>query len=622
MDADVVAMLMEGSVVSLLNELIVHRDLAASRGEIGMIGETARGLDALRGTIVQQQRATRALEQALDSAQKRAGEQEDKIQQLLRDGKVAEMKFEREIEKHRKRAKYLTKQISERDDRIADLQGDVYDATVTIGRHNALSKAVTCLRRPFVHLPQEIVHAILAQAVCPMAFLDPTIHPGINSALSLDLQTRVSFGLVCKAWRPIGLALMYECIFILRIGQILALKEVLLSDNSRGELVKSIDVSCIVPEGDHPPEIYLELLNIFQHCRKIRSVTFGSVTPWNPYCLKIRGDIALVEEPGTTHTSVEAILPLVSNAAHMGSLVECCRNLTYLALWIGSSMDEKLSVVAFDALETLRLTIDCEDFAIYRAMSESWSLPCLKNLILTETSVWRSDTNAGSNDSYADSEDDKNSEEAMKHRESMLAKIGPGLRYLHMRPMRPCIEAEDEREIYGVDMQKLLDYCPGLEHLAISPNCIAGWPSLSHPNIKWIDVWNLESGINDDADAYAEGGDLNCFNPADFPHLRGTRRLDSRPEGLPSYIDWPSLLPPWTELEDTGRLHILLGIIVRQTASAIYRSDTIDIDWEQELVLDFEAARYHSSSDSSYAPSEESSSNDSDANANSDADST
>ena len=475
-----------------------------------------------------------------------------------------------------------------------------------------------------MHLPQELVHAILTQAVCPTAFLDPTIHPGINSALRLDLQTRVSFGLVCKAWRPIGLALMYESIFILRIGQISALKEVLLSRNSRGEFVKSLDVSCIVPQGDHPPQIYLELLNIFQHCHNIRSVTFGSVTPWNPYCLKIRGDTAalLAEELGPTHTSVEAILPLVSNASHMGSLVECCRSLTSLALWIGSSTDEKLPSIALNALETLRLTIDCEDFAIYRAISESWLLPCLQNLILTETSVWRSDTDAGSDDSYANSEDDKNSEAAMNQRELMFAKFGPGLKYLHMRPMRPCLEAEDDREIYGVDIQKLLDYCPGLEHLAISPNCIAGWPSLSHPNIKWIDVWNLENGLDDDVDAYAEGGDLICFNPADFPRLEGIRRLDSRPEGLPSYIDWPSFLPPWTELEGTDRAYIYSGIIVRQTASAIYRSDTIDIDWEQELVLDFEAAEYHSSSDSSYVPSEESSTDDSDANANSDADST
>lgn len=57
-----------------------------------MIGDSARALDALRGTIIQLQRSARGLEQALASTQKRAGEQEDKIQQLLRDGKVAEMK--------------------------------------------------------------------------------------------------------------------------------------------------------------------------------------------------------------------------------------------------------------------------------------------------------------------------------------------------------------------------------------------------------------------------------------------------------------------------------------------------------------------------------------------------
>ncbi|KZP22636.1 hypothetical protein FIBSPDRAFT_859402, partial [Athelia psychrophila] len=209
-------------------------------------------------------------------------------------------------------------------------------------------------------------------------------------------------------------------------------------------------------------------------------------------------------------------------------------------------------------------------------------MPSLQSLILTEIKTLRSDWPA-----------------AVPQRESFFAKYGPGLKYLHLRPRVTLYR--DDIKTFELDFQVLLNSCPNLEHLAISPQCVSHWPPpLSHPHIQWIDFWQRDFRV-DDIDAHS------VFTTGSFPSLKGVRRLDGRADGLPQYTDWPSVLPPWTQLGETElREYIYSGIIIRQTSAFVYRSDTKDLDWAQEINLGSGGTDYDSSDDSSYNQPEES----------------
>lgn len=441
-----------------------------------------------------------------------------------------------------------------------------------MARQLDLLKSVHSLRRPFAHLPQEIIHAILTMSVCDSAFLDPTLHSGIYSAWQHDLGIKKSFCLVCKTWRSIGLALLYETVFISRIGQISLLMDVLESDGGIGALIKSIDISCVAPHGYHSPQTRHALLCIFSYCPRLAKVTFGTtILPREP-------SETTVLLPATSYlTNFESTHSQSSNASHLVALLAYCRNLMSLNLLIESFAVESFPVVTLDVLETLRLTIHGAGLGVYQAISGSWNMPSLQNLVLTEKKLLRTATDTA-------------------QREVFFAKYGHGLRYLSMRP---AVTALAELETFPIHLQQLLNFCPALEHLAISPACVADWPrTLSHPNIKWVDFWQPNDPRGNST--------LDYFPASKLPSLQRLRRLDGRPQGLPSYIDWPSILPPWTPLGEMEREYCHLGIIIRQTPSFIYRSDTTaDVDWSHDLVLDLEATEYNSSDDSTYAPSEE-----------------
>ncbi|KAF7971037.1 hypothetical protein HWV62_22157 [Athelia sp. TMB] len=605
MDTTVVEILKEGSILSLVNELIVHRDLAASRGESELVQQSVETLDILQCTVKELERNVRDLEYRLAVALKDSEEKELAIEQFRRDVHLIQNK-EEDLEAASKTIKTLTSDIEElretmqeaedarilcikkaqaRQETIFDLQVEIDDSSVAIARGADLLEAVNFLRPPFVHLPQEIVHEILTQAVCPSTFIDPVLYPGLTgSAWHIDLRTRKALSLVCKTWRSIGLALLYEAVFILRIGQIPLLRRALDSDSSRGELIKSIDVSCQVPYNSCPPHTRQELLRIFQLSPNLISVTFGVSVPlqWH----EPRGSwMHFLTRFETTHSLMANSSYLVKpNAAYLVKLLESCRSLKTLNLWIEACTDEIFPPLTLNSLETLRLTTedDKHQLKLYHAIAEAWSMPSLKNLILYEMGFEWDDGVAAL-------------------RQSFFARYGSGIRYLHLKSA-PHGGFGYSLHAVNADVQAMLKHCPNLEHLVLSIGNRSEseyLAPLSHLNVKWIDLWKEEFC----PDASTQ---LQSTTPA-FPKLQRMRRLDGRSDGLPAYTDWPSVFPPWTELEGSEpyRDYLYSGIIIRQTTSSIYRLDT-GAGYRADMTMeDLEDPDYNSSDDSSYIQSEE-----------------
>ena len=401
------------------------------------------------------------------------------------------------------------------------------------------------------------------------------MHPGTYSAWYNDLRMRKSLGLVCKAWRPIGLALLYETIAILRMGQLRALFDDLTSDSSRGklELIKCLNISFIVPNGHHLEDIFDWLEFIIMSCPRLASITFGTATPWITHENHDNGDPTSY----LTRFNTPRSLRVMSTAGQLVHLLRCCMQLTSLDLCIEAFTDTDFPSVTLDSLETLRLTIESSGLGIYLAISEKWSLPSLRNVILTEKMPLPVELDTA-------------------QREKFFAKFGPVLKYLNMRPQAMPMFLVPT---FAIDVQRLLNLCPALEHLAISPMCIRGWPvALSHPTIKWVDVWDSGDPRNTLFEQDSE------YFPASLPSLQRLRRLDGRTAGLPPHTDWPSVLPPWMQLTDTNQEYHYSGLIVRQTPTLLYRVDVTDIDWND--AVDAAGTEYDSSEDSSYVPPEDS----------------
>jgi hypothetical protein len=148
--------------------------------------------------------------------------------------------------------------------------------------------------------------------------------------------------------------------------------------------------------------------------------------------------------------------------------------------------------------------------------------------------------------------------------EAFAEKYGHNLIYLHFRRLalnRP----------RNIDMQRILNSCPLLQHLVLDPYMQWTTP-ITHPAVMWVDCWRS----NDDRDLRV----FMSFIPAAFPALRRIRLLDSE---LPVAIDWPLLLPPDPNMNriafEYPGLHIQAdadGIYLADAASTILHCDMGD----------------------------------------------
>jgi hypothetical protein len=221
-----------------------------------------------------------------------------------------------------------------------------------------------------------------------------------------------------------------------------------------------------------------------------------------------------------------------------------CLNLQ--SLWIClPRMDgpDEFSVIGrhplcLEHLQTLRLIIQSENARHLSTITLHWRMPTLHNVIIQEL---------GCVDATVD----------CKYTQDFFAAFGACLRYVHFRPYW----------IPGfIDVQKCIKHCPVLEHLAIwtSPKT---FQSLSHQTVKWIDVWASTEDENQTYTAFRES-----LSQEAFPSLISLRELD---DALPSKTDWPSVLPPDSEVDLDGVEYRFAGFHVKHTARGIFKMDKI-----------------------------------------------
>ncbi|KZP21766.1 hypothetical protein FIBSPDRAFT_501482 [Athelia psychrophila] len=82
MDVNIIAVLKEGSILSLVNELIVHRDLAACHGQTDTVLESLSAVETLQCTIEALRRTVRDLEQRLTLRDEEVGGKQVTIEDL------------------------------------------------------------------------------------------------------------------------------------------------------------------------------------------------------------------------------------------------------------------------------------------------------------------------------------------------------------------------------------------------------------------------------------------------------------------------------------------------------------------------------------------------------------
>jgi len=191
-----------------------------------------------------------------------------------------------------------------------------------------------------------------------------------------------------------------------------------------------------------------------------------------------------------------------------------------------------------DKLLSLKFTVQAVEGAdLLPLISAQWAMPALRYLSIYEYGH-------GLIDNFPD-----------RYREQFISTFGCTLVYLHMRRL---VSPKTRR----IDMQRILDSCPLLEHLVLDP-MIESTSPISHPMIKWIDLWGRHNHR-----------DLRPSLTLDaFSALRGIRVLDL---GLSISIEWALVFLPVPSMEDLSFEYP--GLHIQTNVDGIYKKDPKDAD--------------------------------------------
>jgi hypothetical protein len=115
-----------------------------------------------------------------------------------------------------------------------------------------------------------------------------------------------------------------------------------------------------------------------------------------------------------------------------------------------------------------------------------------------------------------------------------------------------------------IGIQNCIKLCPVLKHLAIWYDLELQMP-LSHQTVQWIDLW---TSPDDEDQNYTTL--RKSLSRETSPSLIGIRELD---HALSSTTDWPSVLPPDSEVDVNGVEYRFPGVHVQHTARGILKMD-------------------------------------------------
>ncbi|KAJ7142544.1 hypothetical protein C8R44DRAFT_760809 [Mycena epipterygia] len=361
-------------------------------------------------------------------------------------------------------------------------------------RHVELSANQTLPVRISARLPAEILLMVFRHALPPSWLLSdmarPSLAPFPQSVWSAELRVKLAVVGVCRTWHLIGLELLYERITLRRLPQLQHLLSTLESRNGLGNLVRSLDIDCLVPRGfyqSHEPK----MKRIFQLCPRLSHFGFA---PAN--------DPSVRRE----YIAAQPILLGISDS------------ITSLSFNVESTF-------AFDNLEDLHL-IGKSNF-MFQGPPMEWVMPRLCR-------VWLRATNGFFNNHLPP--------------HTFFAAYGGMITFLSVFKFTPDSDSDTR-------LQKLLDSCPALEHLAMDASQCTDRP-LTHQTIVWVDVF-----------CFVDHHTPVTFESlrAGFPSLRTFRTLD---ETMNTLGDIPAILP------STGVLEVDDGGAESAWITAVLSTDT------------------------------------------------
>ena len=361
---------------------------------------------------------------------------------------------------------------------------------------------------------------------------------------------------VCRSWYYIGLPFLYEDIGIVDLFQLNQLIETLENSPHQIEnLIKQLTIYAFIPKSYRHQFNYF-ISKLFELCPNL--VSFSYLSPFEPP----KGHIPNLPL-NITRLQLSHSVP-----RHMVDdlLSECSEQLVSLSLTLWpNSIPPSQQLHSFARLEELTFDLSCRSIGTVAYYTGLWQIPSLHRFIVQlrgNPSHWPTPIPTESLVAFCTTK-------------------GANIKYFHLHP-----EYWWSMNSYHIELQSVLEQLPSLEHLVLHPRTQG---KLSHPSVKWIDIWSshiLAECSKDWKVLFAQ------LVKKHFPRLISVRSLDST---LANLHTLPSVLPPTSVPDELSSYAFqYLGFHVKHEPGAIisdlpvWSDDSDDESWESYHVTSSE----------------------------------
>jgi hypothetical protein len=359
----------------------------------------------------------------------------------------------------------------------------------------------------------DVLNIIFKLSLPPRYLLDSSLGGGPDSPWCLALRTKHAISSVCRAWRNVGIELLYHEVSFRRIHQAYIFLDIL-KDNpgNLGRFVRRMEVLCYIPseEGDGPFRNVLG--QILERCPRLVAVRYAPVV--EQPSMQVQFQLPLLDDVLSRverldcvgANNVSLIVPQLSRFSDLGSLFI---DLDSVAPDMPALPESKLEL---SKLHTLHLTFPAKECPLFSTILEHWTLPNLEEL-----------TMLGSNHPIY-----------FHTLEAFCKRFGATLTFLHFGGKKPVRDSDEDNHA----PDGLLDHCPHLNHLVVSPGFLPD--AMYHSGIEYCDLWSYVFASPNHGRVGVPELPLRQVQMA-FPNLEGIRVLDI---ALLPMLDLPSLIWP------------------------------------------------------------------------------
>ncbi|TRM69991.1 hypothetical protein BD626DRAFT_563686 [Schizophyllum amplum] len=397
-------------------------------------------------------------------------------------------------------------------------------------------------------LPPEILLLIFKRCVAPAFLISPAYSVYEEPWLEC-MKTKRNLSLVCRSWQQAATELLYEDIGFRSIGQLVALLDTLTTKRDLAYLVRSITVACHI--SSHAVSVYIgDLLSILGMCQRLRTVSFqvhGGVSQNHVSPLQIRSttpfahvvNLHFAEELN----SLQDLWPILTT---MGPRLQSLRLVLLTSSMAG------VPELTFQSMTSFNLTTSWNAQSSIREVARQWLMPRVENV------------------TFSLSVDFVNLPSTIVATafQTFASRNGSRIRYMQLHAAY-CAYNGSDMSYYSIDIQPMLRHCPLLEHLVLLANMRH---PISHPTLRWIDVWEPPTSRRLSSDIWTE---VDKLTKAVFPCLRGVRTIDC---ALSPMMDLPRVIHPevCAGLGSAVAAFKYPGVRVKAAETRLWRADMDD----------------------------------------------